>query len=58
MEKVGSFEGEAHTAKIDGKDVVALWGDGVITAADNVTPCEVKLENGKRYRITIEEIKD
>ena len=58
LEKVGSFEAEAHDAKIDDQDVVALWGDGIMTTADNVEPCEIKLEKGKRYRVTIEEIKD
>ncbi len=35
---------------------VAVWTDGVSLQADNEHPCFLCLQEGKKYRVTIEEI--
>jgi hypothetical protein len=60
----GFFQGEARETKLDGQKVVALWDDGVMLSADNgislmmpgQAPCLFKLEAGKTYKVTVEEI--
>ena len=50
-----SFEGVAKFLKED--EVVALWTDGVMASSDMLPHCAYRLEAGKKYRITLEELK-
>lgn len=62
---VGHFEAKAAAIEVDGTEMVGVWADGVLLSADNgkspmmsgmSAPCTFKLEQGKRYRVTVEEI--
>tara|TARA_R110002094_G_scaffold101364_1_gene101269 strand:+ start:1418 stop:1609 length:192 start_codon:yes stop_codon:yes gene_type:complete len=56
------FEAKAIETVIDGHNMIAAWGDGVMLSCDNgnspwlagTAPTDVRLEKGKRYRITVE----
>ena len=56
MEKQ-TFEGKAMKVKIEGVDNIAVWTDGVGLSYDLEPYAAFKLEEGKTYRITVEEIK-
>lgn len=58
VKPVGSFEDKAKNVSIDGVSMVGTWTDGVGVYADNEDPCAFKMEAGKRYRVTVEEIVD
>lgn len=57
------FESVARQVEIDGQPMIGVWGDGVMLSCDNgkspwmpgSAPSDVRLEEGKRYRITVEE---
>jgi hypothetical protein len=51
-----SFEGVAEIAKIDGFDMIAVNGDGVMISTDNVKPNAVELVTGKLYKISVKEV--
>lgn len=45
------------TAKKFGKrKEIGVWTDGVMLSTDQDWACEYKLEEGKKYKITVEEI--
>jgi hypothetical protein len=48
-----SFQGIAEATKIEGFDMIAVNGDGVVISTDNVKPNAAELDVGKRYEITI-----
>lgn len=60
------FDDKAKPIQIDGHPHVGVWTDGVGVTSDNgkspwisgPAPCAMKLEPGKRYRVTIEELLD
>lgn len=55
-ELVGSFEAKAKPI-LDGKaTLIACWTDGVSLRSDNEEDSDFKLQEGKKYRITVEEI--
>lgn len=63
--KVGEFNADAVEIELDGSKVTAVWSDGVMLSADNgqspfmagmSAPCDFKLEAGKRYKVTVEEV--
>lgn len=59
-----SFEAVARDVEVDGQKMIGVWGDGVMLSCDNgkspwmpcTAPSDVCLEEGKRYRITVEEL--
>lgn len=51
-----SFQGIAETTKIDGFDMIAVNGDGVMISTDNAKPNAADLDVGMRYEITIKPI--
>lgn len=61
-----SFTAEARAIELNNQPVVAVWSDGVMFSADNgkmkgmpgLQDSVCTLDAGKRYRISIEEIKD
>lgn len=61
-----SFTAEARAIELNNQPVVAVWSDGVMFSADNgkmkgmpgLQDSVCTLEAGKRYRISIEEVKD
>jgi hypothetical protein len=53
-----TFTSIALTLKNDEDDMqVGVWTDGIGVYSDNDAFCEYKLVAGKRYKVTIEEIK-
>lgn len=65
--KIGEFEAVAREIESDGSPVTALWTDGVMLSADNgkstimggmSAPCAFKLQAGKSYKVTVEEINE
>jgi len=48
-----SFEGKA--VKLPDGDI-SVWTDGVALSSDNERQCAYRLEAGKKYKVTIEEI--
>lgn len=53
---IGRFEGGAGSIVQDGHSVIAINGDGVLLSADNDSFGAFKLESGKRYKVTAEEV--
>lgn len=59
------FEDDAHSIEVDGQKMVGVWTDGVMLSSDNgkskmmpgIAPCAMNLKVGKKYRVTVEEIK-
>ena len=56
MPKKFEFEGTTKSTALDGK-VVAIWTDGIGLSSDNDEFCAYKLQEGKKYKVTVEEIK-
>lgn len=50
---VSEFVGQAVLSKVDNVEVVALQGDGVMISADNESPCDFRLSQGSRYKVTL-----
>ncbi len=48
----------AEKTTVDGHEVIALNGDGVMLSADNASPCAFGLTEGKKYQVNVFEVED
>jgi hypothetical protein len=53
---IGVFEGVAVPIVQDGHDVISVDADGALLSVDNEMAGVVKLESGKRYKVTVQEL--
>lgn len=47
---------EATAKKIGNKKELGVWTDGVMLSTDQKWACEFELKEGKKYKITVEQI--
>jgi hypothetical protein len=51
-----TFEDVAKPVMINSFEHVGVWTDGVVLTSDNLGLCELPMEVGVKYRVTVERI--
>jgi hypothetical protein len=56
IETAKAFSFTSKAVQIKNSIKVAVWTDGIVLISDNEDFCAYRLQKGKKYKVTIEEV--